>query len=373
MIMSPLLFRVTAGVPSRRSPRTWVLGLIAALAVSLAGAQGDPNGQAIQPLGKSSLNWSTGTIKVPGFGFVTVASHPREVQRKVKARQAAIADANRNLAEAVNGVQITSKTTVKDLITQNDRVVAYIRTFITGGRIVSETYREENGQTMCEVVMEAPLAGPGGFSTTILPFVAPQIIDEMKAKAVVPAATAMTGAPVDKDILQAIAKALIDMPLKGRDVTYKPLTGSDQLTKPMPGQSATPTPASAAAATPAPRVDTGDPVTGVLFDARAQGYSWNMFPAVRTEGQKSIYDVSVATQPDTGFFTPFAFSPKQGAENERTKLNPLIIPAKAIDGETIVISNEDGDKLMQLNASAKILENARVLIVIDPPPAPPAS
>jgi hypothetical protein len=119
---------------------------------------------------------------------------------------------------------------------------------------------------------------------------------------------------------------------------------------------------------PPPAVDAPDGASGVLFDARQQDYSFNFFPAVRTEDGRSIYDFTALTETiETGFFSPFAFNPDQGAKHERTRVNPLIVPAKQVDGDALVISNEDGDKLLELNGKFELLSDGRVLFIISEP------
>ena len=58
-------------------------------------------------------------------------------QKKVAARRAAILDGYRQLAEAIQGVHITSETTVKDMVTEDDQLsIEMEQTVIRGASIV---------------------------------------------------------------------------------------------------------------------------------------------------------------------------------------------------------------------------------------------
>ncbi|HNZ66719.1 MAG TPA: hypothetical protein PKM32_05065 [Planctomycetota bacterium] len=77
-------------------------------------------------------------------------------QKKVAARRAAILDGYRQLAEAIQGVHITSETTVKDMVTEDDQLsIEMEQTVIRGASIVATRYNEDN---TCEVDMEIRLS-----------------------------------------------------------------------------------------------------------------------------------------------------------------------------------------------------------------------
>ncbi len=75
-------------------------------------------------------------------------------QQRLMAKRAAKADALRNLAEMVYGVQINSKTKVKDFITESDTIRARLATVIQGAREVDYVQKPDG---TAEVTVEITL------------------------------------------------------------------------------------------------------------------------------------------------------------------------------------------------------------------------
>jgi hypothetical protein len=351
----------------------WLLA--AAPAVSAAD---DPNadGRAIQRASETvSIDWTGGVIETRGFGFVRQEAHPNRARRMALARGAAIADAQRHLAEAVRGLHITSDTTVSDLRKVTDRAESVVRAFVVGARPISEDYAEADGQTTCNIVMEAPLGSDGGFAAHVLQYIAPQVRVQLPART---ASETLGMGAANWDVISQQAK--ISAWDRGQEALKKALgatPGSGEPTSvPVATPAAMPASTPAPIATPAPEetATLDGPsgadarYTGVLFDARGQNYAWNLYPAVRAEDGRPIYDVTaVANNLDAGFFSPFAFSPDQGAQHERTRTSPLTVSALGVDGNALIIANEDGEKLLELNGRARVLEDGRVLFIISRP------
>lgn len=76
-----------------------------------------------------------------------------EVQAKVMARRAAIADAQRQIAEIVYGAQIDSNTTVQNFVTQNDTIASRVRAVLRGAEVVDTRHMPDGS---VEVDMELP-------------------------------------------------------------------------------------------------------------------------------------------------------------------------------------------------------------------------
>ncbi len=77
-------------------------------------------------------------------------------QKQLLAARAARADAIRKLAEQIKGIRITSETTVKDFVTESDRIHTYLGPVILrGAREVGKPRFYANG--ICEVTMQVTL------------------------------------------------------------------------------------------------------------------------------------------------------------------------------------------------------------------------
>jgi hypothetical protein len=82
-------------------------------------------------------------------------SAQNRAQNKLLAYRAARVDAMRKLAERINGLQITSDTSVRDFVADNDDIETRMRAFIRGAREVGKPRYMEDGT--CEVTMEVTL------------------------------------------------------------------------------------------------------------------------------------------------------------------------------------------------------------------------
>lgn len=105
--------------------------------------------------GQGNIDWDNEVITATGFG--AMPSNSLNIgQAKLLARRAAMVDAYRNLVEAINGVQVSAETTVKNYVTENDLVKSQISGFIQGAKIVNE---QMNTDGTYMVVMSVDLYG----------------------------------------------------------------------------------------------------------------------------------------------------------------------------------------------------------------------
>ncbi len=89
----------------------------------------------------SQTDWGTGTIRVTGAG-IPPAYTVSPVQARLMARRAAQADAQRQLLETVNGVQVDADTTVENMMLTSDVIHTHVNGIIRGARIVDEKYAD---------------------------------------------------------------------------------------------------------------------------------------------------------------------------------------------------------------------------------------
>lgn len=77
-----------------------------------------------------------------------------QAQARLMAERAAKVDAMRNLLEQAYGVTIKSRTTVKDFVTQSDRIKARVDAYLKGAKVIDTRYMSDGG---VEVEMEVIL------------------------------------------------------------------------------------------------------------------------------------------------------------------------------------------------------------------------
>ena len=117
------------------------------------------------------VDWERGVVRATGVGAGKASFRKTKpgIYRQ-QAKRAATMDAQRNLAEFVRGVRVTSDSTIKDLELENDNVRTRVDTIISGMTEISAEYSEKEGTY--EVVLEMPLFGSGASlsDAAFLPF-----------------------------------------------------------------------------------------------------------------------------------------------------------------------------------------------------------
>ena len=79
--------------------------------------------------------WATQTLRMDGTAAVD-AENPNQAQAKLMAFRAAELDARRKLAEQIDGLMITSNTSVQDFVAANDQIETAMIAFQQGFRVV---------------------------------------------------------------------------------------------------------------------------------------------------------------------------------------------------------------------------------------------
>ena len=121
---------------------------------------------AVSSSASAAPNWNTNTITVTGTGVANPKMAVSAAHASMMARRAAVADAYRQLAEVINGVQVDAETTVEQMILTSDVVKTRISAVIKGAQIVSEGELAGGGYS---VTLELPMfGGTGGLADTVI-------------------------------------------------------------------------------------------------------------------------------------------------------------------------------------------------------------
>lgn len=92
-----------------------------------------------------------GLIEATGLGTVDAGKTANRVQARLLAKRAAVVDAQRNLLEMVEGVRVTSGTTVKDAQLQSDLIANRVKGLLQGAFTIDESIVEDGGEYLAEV------------------------------------------------------------------------------------------------------------------------------------------------------------------------------------------------------------------------------
>jgi len=261
-----------------------------------------------------SINYGDRTIQAIGIGFI-----PENVINAGQARRSAMRiakqDALRQLIEIVNGVNVTSETTVSGAMF-DDVIKTQVQGAIRGARRIGEP--KYLSDTSVEVVYEVKMAD--------------------------------------------ISLVLLPMAEKAPTLTF------DNVNVTVSG-----TVAAAPEQQQAGTADTGvksGGVTGIIIDGTGLGLRPAMSPRILNQGGSVVYGPGQYSRDYAAAngVAGYAKSLDQAKSDTRVQGNPLIIRAASTSGSTsadVIISNADAGRLAVADGAAGLLKNCRVMFVLD--------
>ena len=259
-----------------------------------------------------SVNYGDRTIQAIGIGFI-----PENVINAGQARRAAMRiakqDALRQLIEIVNGVNVTSETTVSGAMF-DDVIKTQVQGAIRGARRVGDP--KYLSDTSVEVTYEVKMAD---ISRVLLP---------MAEKA-----------PT----------------LKFEDVTVGGAATSE---------------ASSDQGSNAESGQTSGGVTGIIIDGKGLGLRPAMSPRIVNQSGSVVYGPGQYSRDyaASNGVVGYAKSLEQAKADPRVQGNPLVIRGSSVSGSSaadLVVSNVDAGKIARADGSAGLLGNCRVMFVLD--------
>ncbi len=259
------------------------------------------------------VNWTKQDIEVIGYGALDLREDRPYFQAKLMAREAAKADAYRNLAETIKGVLVTSETTVENFVTESDYIRKRVDMFIQGANIVEEKELEGGGYAV-KVRFSLSDSQDSNLSSLLLP--------EIQKK--------------DKEILSSsiqFAQNVVDKPSFAK-------TKPDHL------------------------------ITGIVIDTHSLSVRPAMSPKIFSSDGKLIYGSSMVDpyRLQESTFVAYTRDIDTALLLDRVGDNPVVIQAIGVSGTNqsdIVISKADAEFLQQSNKASGFLEECRVVIVIE--------
>lgn len=102
-------------------------------------------------------------------GFIQVCGESEAGQSHYKAKRAAMLIAQRNLLEAVQGVNIVGNTTVSDGLLTKDEIASNVKGFLKGAVVVKEEFNANEG--FARVAMRLNLRGAGSLYELLSPII----------------------------------------------------------------------------------------------------------------------------------------------------------------------------------------------------------
>jgi hypothetical protein len=285
------------------------------LLLTTAGFCGDKVSMSewVEKVGQGSVNWSAGYIEAIGIGAPPDRSIGK-INARPMALRAARVDAMRNLLEITKGVQIDSRTVVKDFTVESDVVNTQVEGLIKGAQVVNQQYMSDG---TVEVTMRMPLFGD-------------------------------------------LSRIMVPMAIEKRKEIAPPAPPA-----PAPSAPAKPEPAVTAPAPPATIA-----YTGLVIDARGIQARPAMSPRVFDEDGKELYgsanvDREYAIQQG---MSGYARDLTAAQSNQRVTANPVTVKGLKTSGpgrSDLVISNADARQIRASAENASFMKKCRVMIVLD--------
>lgn len=248
------------------------------------------------------VDWAKGVIRAKGIGAGKSTTKNKGL-RRAQARRAAMMDAQRNLAEAVKGVQVTSESRMVDLELADDRVATRVDAIIKNMTEVSGQYMDDETY---EIILEMPLFGSADAlsNAAFLPFK-----DEPKVS---------FPQPVDKTIVNQ------------------------------------------------PTVINNN-YTGLIIDCSGMNINCVMSPVIKNANGQAIYGHQNLDYDKiiVNGMASYADQAYDQISRARAGNNPLVIKATSLAdlNANPVVSVADADKILAANQHDKFLENCAVVFV----------
>ena len=255
-------------------------------------------------LPEGTIDWGNGVVQVTGNGVGKAKyKNSNPGQYMLTARQAARMDAQRKLAEYVNGVQVTSNSSMNDLALEDDRVSTMLKGVVLRNAIeVGEPiYNKEYGT--CEVTMELRLYGGGGSLS---------------------------------------------------EAAYLPFKDEPKVAFPQPSVNISQT-------------TVINNYTGLIIDCRGKNLNPVMSPVIKNSNGNPIYGHQNLDYDKIIVNGMASYANDTGDQISRSRAgnNPLIVKADALSdlNANPVVSAADADKILAANQHDKFLENCAVVFV----------
>ena len=257
-------------------------------------------------------------VEADGFGLPP-AYAVSEAQARLMARRAAIADAQRNLAEQIAGVQVDSETTVQNLQIASDVVKTRVSALLKGAKIISES--AEDGAY--HVVMALPLYG----------------VNNSLASAVLPQISRRESFPAT--------------------ITPEP---DEPLYTPTQPETTTVTTTTTRTTTITNRQS--GTYTGVIIDCTGLGLRSAMSPVIKTTAGEPIYGYKNLDSKKVIKNGMAGYSNGFGGNVSRAGSNPLVVKAVGVDHYfNPVVNVADAKIILEENGYTHFLDNCAVVFI----------
>ena len=243
-------------------------------------------------------------VTAAGAGIADGSRFPSSTQARMLSRRAAMVDAQRNLLETIEGVRVTSGTTVENMMVTSDKVGTRVKGVIQGAFVIDESTTQDGDSWVTELTLGICVNRSAA---------------ECKQK---------------PTLQQAIATSLAE------NEEVETYTGDT--------------------------VEPSESSSGLIVDVSAVEFSPFLDVRIRTEAGEELYGPSLVTLESGNDWLNFA--PDLNKAREMTDVvgdSPLLVEAEsARGGYVVVVSGEDAARISGSNQGNDFLKRGRVVFVM---------
>lgn len=295
----------------------------------------------------SGVDWNDAKITVQGMGIAP----PRAVnpaQARMLARRAAVVDGYRQLAEAVQGVNVDAETTVENMMVTSDVIKTKVNAMIKGARVIAESVTPDGGY---QVTMEVSMFGVSN-SVAQAVLTKPAVVEAFP-EPVASVAPAMPSVSVSVNVNANVTPAP-SLPTPPSIPAVTPPAA------PTPVQPAAP----AAPQSVASNAGAIGGFTGLVVDCRGLGLKPVMSPVIKNAEGQSIYGYKNLDY-DKVIAEGMAAYTTNPDKISRAGSNPLVVKAVSLDNHNgnPVLSVADANRVLLENGKSGFLDNLKVVFL----------
>ena len=285
----------------------------------------------------SIIDWEKGMVEVRAVGSVSADQADNLGQARSRSERIARMRAYEKLAETLDGLRLTSTARLIDETKLNSELTTSVQAFIQGAREKSvQPVILADGTPQTIVTLEIPLKGVGAlYELTVKPA---------------------------KRLAKVEAESRPRVPVEPEAAVEEP---PEAVPEEAEVEEPVEEPAETEMVTEEPEIYSG----GLIIDAEGLDLMPAMYPRVVDETGRTIYDVTFADESKVIEHGTVHYRNTISKAKELPDIgsNPLIIKAVGVYGTLsadVVISAEDGDKIIQFNEESGCLKKAAVVFII---------
>ncbi len=244
-------------------------------------------------------------LTATGAGIADGSRFPSELQAKMLSKRAAMADAQRNLLETINGVQVTAGTTVENMMVTSDKIGTRVKGMIRGAFVVDESISKEGESWITELTMGVCVNAAH---------------EQCREK---------------PTLQQAVAEAIAE----AEDVSpFEPSNDAERV----------------------------QPATGLIVDLSGLDFVPLMDARIRNAAGEELYGPSLVYLETGSDWLTFASSVEEATASASVGDAPLVVqPDEVIDGYKVIVSDGDADRIYQASQGEdNFLRRGGVIFVV---------